>query len=54
VEESLPFTYEDSNKASRRPDVFTALQDLTPLPTSALNDPRYEKLYKFEAFNPVR
>ena len=33
----------------------TDLLDLTPLPTTALNNPKYEQLYssKFSAFNPV-
>lgn len=34
--------------------LHTDLLDLTPLPTSALNNPAYERLYsKFETFNPV-
>lgn len=33
----------------------TDLLDLTPLPTAALNNPKYEKIYsKFDTFNPVR
>lgn len=33
----------------------TDLLDLTPLPSAALNNPKYEQLYsKFEVFNPVR
>jgi activating signal cointegrator complex subunit 3 len=53
VEEALPLPYADSKNASRRPATFTPLQDLTPLPVSALHDPKYENLYRFEAFNPV-
>ena len=34
---------------------YTDLLDLTPLPTTALNNPLYEQLYtKFQTFNPVR
>lgn len=34
---------------------YTDLLDLTPLPTTALNNPVYEMLYtKFQTFNPVR
>lgn len=33
---------------------YTDLFDLSPLPTTALNNPKYEQLYtKFETFNPV-
>ena len=33
---------------------YTNLLDLTPLPTTALNNPKYEQLYtKFDFFNPV-
>lgn len=35
-------------------DIKTDVLDLTPLPISALQNDRYEKLYtKFETFNPV-
>ena len=33
---------------------FAELLNLTPLPISALNDPRLESLYKFTHFNPVQ
>ena len=34
---------------------FTDLIDLTPLPTTALQEPKYEQLYsKFETFNPIQ
>ena len=33
---------------------YTKLLDLQPLPTSALNNVIYEKLYKFQFFNPVQ
>jgi Superfamily II helicase len=33
---------------------YTRLLDLQPLPKSALNNPVYEKLYKFDYFNPVQ
>ena len=35
-------------------EIETKLQDLTPLPTSALQEAKYEELYsKFDTFNPV-
>jgi activating signal cointegrator complex subunit 3 len=34
---------------------FTDLQDLTPLPITALQEPKFEQIYsKIESFNPVR
>jgi len=37
----------------KRPE--TDLQDLTPLPTTALQDPKYEQLYsKIDTFNPIQ
>ena len=34
---------------------FTDLIDLTPLPTTALQEPKYEQLYsKFDTFNPIQ
>ena len=34
---------------------YTDLIDLTPLPTTALQEPKYEQLYsKFETFNPIQ
>ena len=34
---------------------FTDLIDLTPLPTSALQDDKYEALFtKFDTFNPIQ
>jgi activating signal cointegrator complex subunit 3 len=34
---------------------WTDLQDLTPLPTTALQEPRFEQLYSmFETFNPIQ
>ena len=40
--------------SKKRPE--TNLQDLTPLPTTALQDSRYESLYseKFDTFNPIQ
>eukprot|EP00985_Skeletonema_marinoi_P014942 scaffold7635_cov131-Skeletonema_marinoi.AAC.12 len=38
------------------PTFFTNLFDLTPLPVTALADPRYEQLYhnRFDSFNPIQ
>mmetsp|Transcript_15719 Transcript_15719/g.29656 ORF Transcript_15719/g.29656 Transcript_15719/m.29656 type:complete len:2127 (-) Transcript_15719:145-6525(-) len=33
---------------------YTELMDLTPLPVCALNDKRFEQLYKFPTFNPIQ
>lgn len=34
---------------------FTDLIDLTPLPTTALQEPKYENLFsKFDTFNPIQ
>jgi len=33
---------------------YTELMDLTPLPVCALNDSRFEQLYKFPTFNPIQ
>ena len=33
---------------------FTDLQNLTPLPKSALHNEAYENLYNFETFNPIQ
>ena len=47
----LPFK---SNLSTSNQKIETDLQDLTPLPTTALQDSVYERLYtKFDAFNPV-
>ena len=32
----------------------TDLLDLRPLPVSALNNPDFERLYKFSHFNPIQ
>jgi hypothetical protein len=53
VEEHLPVSYEENKKVSRLRETVTELQDLTPLPVSALQETRYEQLYRFETFNPV-
>ena len=54
VEQLLPVSFEDI----RMPDqttIYTDLIDLTPLPTSALQDPKFEKLFtKYETFNPIQ
>lgn len=38
------------------PSFFTNLFDLTPLPVTALGEPRYEQLYanRFDVFNPIQ
>lgn len=50
----LPVTFEDL----MLPDTsmpYTDLMDLTPLPVTALNNKKFEKLYtKFETFNPIQ
>jgi Lhr-like helicases len=33
---------------------YTELMDLTPLPVSALNNNKFESLYKFPTFNPIQ
>lgn len=34
--------------------VYTKLLDLNPLPKTALQNPLYESLYKFDYFNPIQ
>ena len=53
VEQVMPISIEDS-VLPRQEEVMTSLQDLTPLPTAALQYPSYEKLYPFHAFNPIQ
>lgn len=53
VEEHLPVNYVNL-RASRQKEIVTELQDLTPLPITALQDQMYQQLYKFRSFNPVR
>jgi activating signal cointegrator complex subunit 3 len=54
VESVLPVPLQDI-EMPREKTPWTRLQDLTPLPTSALNDPKYEQIYaKYGAFNPVQ
>lgn len=54
VEQLLPVSFEDI----RMPDqttIYTDLIDLTPLPTSALQNPKFEQLFtKYETFNPIQ
>lgn len=53
VEQILPVSFRDVELPSDTTP-HTALLDLTPLPTTALNNPKYEQLYtKFDTFNPV-
>ncbi|GKY99048.1 hypothetical protein MPSEU_000860500 [Mayamaea pseudoterrestris] len=53
VEQVVPISIEES-QLPRQDEVLTKLQDLTPLPTSALQNAAYEKLYPFHAFNPIQ
>jgi activating signal cointegrator complex subunit 3 len=48
---TVPFNESMMPKQDR---VITKLQDLTPLPTNALQNPDYEQLYPFESFNPIQ
>lgn len=53
VEQVVPISVDDINIPVEK-TISTPLFDLTPLPTSALNNPKYEQLYtKFKTFNPV-
>lgn len=54
VEQAIPVTLNELVTIPSQKEVVTALQDLTPLPTGALQDSKFEQLYKFETFNPVR
>jgi len=54
VEQILPVSFRDVEMPVDMTP-HTDLLDLTPLPTAALNNPKYEQLYsKFDTFNPVR
>jgi activating signal cointegrator complex subunit 3 len=53
VELLIPVSVDDIDIPVEK-TISTELFDLTPLPTSALNNPKYEQLYtKFTTFNPV-
>jgi activating signal cointegrator complex subunit 3 len=53
VEQLIPVSVDDIDLPVEQ-TISTELFDLTPLPTSALNNPKYEQLYtKFTSFNPV-
>jgi replicative superfamily II helicase len=53
VESSFPVRMRDIKMPAEKA-TQTDLLDLTPLPTTALNNPKYEQLYtKFKTFNPV-
>ena len=42
-------------KTPHQKTIFTDLMDLTPLPTTALQEPKYEQLYsKFGTLNPIQ
>jgi activating signal cointegrator complex subunit 3 len=54
VEQLLPVSFEDIKMPEQKP-VNTDLIDLTPLPTSALQEPKYEQLFtKYDTFNPIQ
>lgn len=54
VEMLLPVSFEDIKRPVQKL-YHTNLMDLTPLPTTALQDARYEQLYsKIETFNPIQ
>ena len=54
VEMLIPVPFKDI-KLPSQPTPFTDLADLTPLPTSALQNPKYEQLFtRFETFNPIQ
>lgn len=53
VEEVIPISVDDIDIPVEKA-ISTQLFDLTPLPVSALNNPKYEQLYTtFNTFNPV-
>lgn len=50
----LPVSFQDIQRPVQKPH-HTDLIDLTPLPTTALQDAQYEQLYsKIETFNPIQ
>lgn len=50
----LPVSFADIQTPAQKPH-HTNLIDLTPLPTTALQDARYEQLYSnIETFNPIQ
>ena len=54
VEMLLPVSFQDIQRPIQKLH-HTDLIDLTPLPTTALQDTRYEQLYsKIETFNPIQ
>jgi hypothetical protein len=54
VEIMVPVSLRDINMPEQITP-YTDLLDLTPLPITALQDPRYEQLYsKMDTFNPVQ
>jgi len=55
ADQVFPVSFDESIRIPRVETNITTLQDLNPLPPSALQEPKYEQLYeKFAAFNPVR
>lgn len=54
VEQLLPVSFENIRMPNQK-TINTDLIDLTPLPTSALQEPKYEQLYsKYDTFNPIQ
>jgi hypothetical protein len=54
VEQLMPVSFRNIKMPSQRTP-YTDLIDLTPLPTTALQDPKYEQLYsKINTFNPIQ
>ena len=54
VEMLIPVSFEDI-KMPNQETPYTDLADLTPLPTSALQEAKYEQLYtKYDTFNPIQ
>jgi len=56
VDQIFTLSFDESTKLPRTETNLTDLQNLAPLPITALQEPRFEKLYssKFQHFNPVR
>jgi activating signal cointegrator complex subunit 3 len=53
VEHEIPVRF-NASMMPKEESILTKLQDLTPLPVSALNNVTYEKLYPFTSFNPIQ
>ena len=53
AENVLPLSFQHLLLPERHPP-HTELLDLEPLPLGALNNAKYEMLYKFTHFNPIQ